>query len=162
MWLAYAFLSAGFAALVAIFGKVGLKSVAVDPTVATAVRGVIMAVFLVVATGILISLQKIQHFSLSGFTGKEWMWIVLSGIAGALSWIFYFVAFKTGNASQVAAIDRLSIVFVVILAGLFLGEDFGPKVIIGAILISLGAVFIAVPQLVDTTLLYLKNIFSIG
>lgn len=161
MWLVYAFLSAGFAALVAIFGKIGLKSVTVDPTVATTVRGVIMAIFLLIATVILIGLHKIQNFSLTGFTGREWMWIILSGIAGALSWLFYFVAFKTGEASQVAAIDRLSIVFVVILAALFLGEGLGPKVIIGAVLISLGAIFIAVPQLIDSTLVHFKELFSL-
>jgi len=137
MWLFYAFLSALMAALVAIFAKLGLKDI--DSTLATTVRAIIMAGFLVIVS---FFLKKFDGFSLTSFGGKEWLLITLAGIAGALSWLFYFFALKTGSASGVVAIDRLSIVFVVILAALFLGEGFGWKVIFGALLMTAGAILI--------------------
>jgi len=70
-------------------------------------------------------------------------YITLSGIAGALSWLFYFLALKLGKASQVAPIDRLSVVFVIILATLFLGEKLSLKIGIGASLVAVGAIIIA-------------------
>lgn len=90
-WIFYAFLSAGFAALVAIFGKVGIQNL--DSTLATTVRSVIMAVFLLIVS---LGLGKFKGFEVSAFTGKEWLFIVLAGIAGALSWLFYFFALKHG------------------------------------------------------------------
>ena len=132
-WILYAFLSAGFAALVAIFGKVGIQNL--DSTLATTVRAVIMAVFLLVVS---ISLGKLKDFSMSSFTGREWLFIVLAGIAGALSWLFYFFALKQGPATAVAAIDRTSVIFVALLAAVFLGELFGWKQGVGVILIALG------------------------
>lgn len=138
MWLALALLSAITAALVAIFGKVGLKGI--DPTLATAVRSVIMAAFLVSAAG---ALGKFQGFSLHSFSGKGWLYIILAGIAGALSWLFYFWALKLGPASAVAAIDRLSIVFVVIIAAVVLGEVFTKYTAAGALLVVMGALLIA-------------------
>ncbi len=136
-WIFYAFLSAGFAALVAIFGKVGIQNL--DSTLATTVRSVIMAIFLLTVS---ISLGKFRHFEMSSFTGKEWLFIILAGISGAMSWLFYFFALKNGPAGAVSAIDRTSIVFVVVLAALFLGESFGWKTGIGATLIALGAYLI--------------------
>jgi bacterial/archaeal transporter family protein len=138
MWLILALLSALTAALVAIFGKLGLKGV--DTTLATAVRSVIMAVFLVSAAG---ALGKFQGFSLSTFDGKGWLYIILAGVAGALSWLFYFWALKLGPAGAVAAIDRLSIVFVVIVAALVLGEAFTKYTGAGALLVVAGALLIA-------------------
>lgn len=137
MWLFYAFLSALMAALVAIFAKLGLKDI--DSTLATTVRAIIMAGFLVIVS---FFLNKFDGFSLTSFGSKEWVLIGLAGIAGALSWLFYFYALKLGFASQVVAIDRLSIVFVVLLAAIFLGEGFGIKIIIGALLMTAGAVLI--------------------
>ncbi|HEY4511183.1 MAG TPA: EamA family transporter [Candidatus Paceibacterota bacterium] len=134
MWIFYALLAAVFAAAVAIFGKLGLKNI--DPTLATTVRAVIMAAFLVATA---FALQKFNGFSLSTFTGKEWLLVALAGIAGALSWLFYFTALKSGPAGGVAALDRLSVVFVVLLAALFLGEALTWKTILGAILITGGA-----------------------
>ena len=89
MWLSYAFLSAFFASLVAIFAKLGLKGI--DSTLATTVRAVIMAGFLLVVG---IFLGKFRDFSVSSFSGKEWLLIALSGVAGAISWLFYFFALK--------------------------------------------------------------------
>lgn len=140
MWLFYAFLSAFFASLVAIFAKLGLKSI--DSTLATTVRAVIMALFLLAVT---LSLGKFKGFAFSAFSGKEWMLIALSGIAGALSWLAYFFALKSGNASAVTAIDKLSIVLVIIFAGIFLSESVGVKAVLGGILMALGAVLITLP-----------------
>lgn len=138
MWLILAFLSAFTASLVALFGKIGLKGV--DSTLATALRSIIMALFMVSAA---VSLGKFKGFSMSNLDAKAWTFIVLAGIAGALSWLFYFWAIKLGNVSAVAAIDRLSIVFVVILAAVLLGEAFTRYTALGSILVVLGALFIA-------------------
>ena len=122
----------------AIFGKIGLKGI--DSTLATTVRGIIMALFLVCVA---FAMRKFDGFSLHSFTGREWVFIILAGIAGALSWLFYFSALRAGPAGAVSAIDRLSIVFVVILAAIFLGEAFTWKIGIGALLMASGAILIA-------------------
>lgn len=134
MWMIYAFVSALFAGLTAIFAKIGLKGV--DSTLATTVRSFIMAGFLGVTA---VALKKFQGFSLNSFSSKEWLFVVLSGIAGALSWLFYFYALKNGDTTVVSAIDRLSIVFVLIFAGFILGEGFTAYKIAGVLLIALGA-----------------------
>ena len=137
MWLAYAFLSAIFAAAVAIFGKLGLKGL--DTTLATTIRALIMAGLLFVVS---LSLGKFNGFTFSALSSREWILIALSGVAGAASWLFYFFALKDGPVSPVAAIDRLSIVFVVALAALFLGETIGWKTALGSFLIVVGAILI--------------------
>lgn len=137
MWVIYAFISAITAALVAIFAKLGLKDI--DSTLATTVRAIIMAGFLIIVS---FFLKKFDGFSFTSFSGKEWTLIILAGVAGALSWLFYFLALKTGTATSVVAIDRTSIVFVVLLAALFLGEGFGWKAVVGALLMTAGALLI--------------------
>jgi transporter family protein len=135
-WLLFAFLSAFFAALVAVFGKLGLEKV--DSTAATMARAGIMFLFLmltVIFSGKLTALDGIQ--------GRAWIFIILAGVAGALSWLFYFWALRHGPASHVAAIDRLSIIFVVGMAVLFLGEKFDWKHGVGALLMLGGAVLLA-------------------
>lgn len=139
MWFTYAILSAVTAALVAIFGKLGLSKV--DSTLATTIRSLVMAAFLILVT---LSLGKFQHFSLHNLNAKQWLFIVLAGVAGALSWLFYFAALKSGAATKVAAIDRLSIVFVLIFAILFLGESFKVKPAIGATLMAIGAILMTI------------------
>ena len=135
MWIAYALISALFAGAVAILGKIGLKDV--DTTLATAIRATVMAVFLLIAT------TALQKFSLIQTIGSRALtFIVFSGIAGALSWLFYFLALKYGPASGVSALDRLSVVFVVILAALFLGEALTAKSVIGLVLIVGGALLL--------------------
>src|SRR3989344_9166846 len=126
----FAALAAITAALVAIFGKIGLEKI--DPTAATAVRGVIMAAILVVVA---VAFRKLDFATLASFGGKEWLWIVLAAVAGAASWLFYFIALKQGDATAVAAIDRLSIVFVLILAAFFLGESITIKTALGGALV---------------------------
>lgn len=129
-------LSAVFAGLVAIFGKIGIANV--DSTLATTVRAIIMGVFLAIVS---LSLGKFD--SLSTLMGKPMLFIMLSGIAGALSWLCYFVALKYGPASGVAAIDRTSVVFVLIFAALFLAEKITLKSAAGAIMIALGAILMS-------------------
>jgi|SRR3989344_1716535 len=135
MWIGYALLSAIFAAAVAIFAKIGLKDV--DSTLATTIRVMVMAVFL---TSVAVALEK---FSLIKTVGNQALtFIIFSGVAGALSWLFYFLALKNGPVSGVAALDRLSVVFVVILAAIFLGEALTLKSISGLVLLVLGALLI--------------------
>jgi len=136
-YIILALLSALTASLVAIFGKLGLKNV--DPTIATTIRSLIMAGFLVIVS---LFLKKFENFSLNLFASKDWLLIILAGISGALSWLFYFWALKFGPASHVAVIDRLSLVFVILLSALILGEVFNLKVFVGMILIVLGAILI--------------------
>jgi len=136
-YIILALLSAFSASLVAILGKLGLKNV--DATVATTIRSLITASFLVLVS---LFLKKFENLSLSVFTSKDWLLIILAGISGAISWLFYFWALKFGPASHVAVIDRLSLVFVIILSGLILGEALNFKVILGTILIIVGAILI--------------------
>jgi transporter family protein len=131
-WIPLALIAAAFAALVAIFGKIGLQGV--DTTTATTVRAIIMAGFLVAVS---LSLGKLAPQALP--QGKALLFIVLSGIAGAISWLAMFAALKIGPAPGVAALDRLSVVFVLIFSLLFLGTQFTWKALIGAGLIVAGA-----------------------
>lgn len=134
MWLFYALLSAVFAALVAIFGKIGIANV--DSTFATAIRALVMFIFVFLAA--LIG-KKINFVSLDR---TAIIYIILSGLAGALSWLFYFYALKTGDASKVAAVDRTSVVFVIVIAGLFAIEKFTLLKLAGAVLITAGAILV--------------------
>jgi transporter family protein len=135
LWIGYALLAAVFAALVAIFGKVGIRDV--DATLATAVRAVVMAAFLVTAA---VALGKTG--GLGGISRRSLLFIVLSGAAGAASWLFYFVALREGPATGVAALDRLSVVIVFVLAVLFLGDAFTAKAALGAALVVAGAILL--------------------
>ncbi len=132
-WIIFALLSAITAALVAIFGKIGVSNL--DSTLATTIRAIIMALFLVGAS-LLLGKFKL----LSTIDSKALTFIILAGIAGALSWLFYFLALKLGPASGVAALDRLSVVFVLIFSVLFLAEKLTFNSALGAILITVGAI----------------------
>jgi len=135
VWIIYALLAAVFAAAVAILGKIGLKDV--DSTLATTIRAVVMAIFLLGTAAILHKFSLIKTVNNQALT-----FIIFSGIAGALSWLFYFLALKHGPVTGVAALDRLSVVFVVILAAMFLGEAFTVKSIAGLIFLVLGAILL--------------------
>ena len=142
MWILYALLAAFTAALVAIFAKLGLQNV--DPTLATTLRALIMAMFLLMVS---LLLGKFNGFAIStSLSAKEWALLSLAGIAGALSWLFYFFALKQGSASAVVAIDRLSLVFVIILAALFLQETITWRTLIGVFLMVVGALFISIKE----------------
>ena len=134
-WILFALLSALFAALVAIFGKVGLQGI--DPTFGATLRAWVMGIFLLFVSFILGKLGKIEFQTLPP---RIFIFILLSGIAGALSWLFYFFALKTGPASGVVALDRLSIIFVFLFATAFLAETFTWKAAMGALFILVGAI----------------------
>ncbi|KHS87161.1 membrane protein [Pectobacterium brasiliense] len=137
-WLIYALLSAVCAAMVAIFGKIGLQNL--DANTATAIRAVIMALFL---GGVVVAQGKLALVGEIVANKKALLFIVLSGVAGALSWLFYFVALKNGNVAQVAPIDKLSVVFAVVLAVILLGEKISLMAGAGVALISVGALLVA-------------------
>ncbi|MDX5627870.1 MULTISPECIES: EamA family transporter [unclassified Brenneria] len=137
-WLIYALLSALCAALVALFGKIGLQNL--DANTATAIRAVVMALFLV---GVVVAQGKMTLVGDIIANKKALLFILLSGVAGAMSWLFYFVALKNGNVAQVAPIDKLSVVFAVVLAVVLLGEKISLLAGAGVALISLGALMVA-------------------
>jgi transporter family protein len=136
-WQVWALLSAVFAALTAIFAKVGIENVPSD--YATFIRTIVIllaAGAIVFATG--------QWQAPQSVSGRTWVFLVLSGLATGLSWICYFRALKLGNAAQVAPIDKLSVVMVAIIATLFLGEKLSAVNWAGVALIAVGAVLVAV------------------
>lgn len=136
-WIIYALGSAFFAALVAVFGKIGLKGI--DSTLATTVRAIVMAGFLVVAS------LAFGKWALAGsLNSRALTFIVLSGVAGALSWLCYFLAIKLGPVSAVAALDRLSVVFVLIIATLLLAESAKWTAWLGAALVTIGAILFVI------------------
>ena len=135
LWVLYGLLAGLSAALVAIFGKLGVKGL--DSTLATTVRAGIMFGFLVV-----VSLVLRKTPLLSTLDKRALLWIAASGVAGALSWLWYFLALKTGLVKGVAALDRLSVVWAILLAALFLGEGFGWKTALGMLLVGSGALLL--------------------
>ncbi len=128
MWWIYALLSALFAALTAVLAKIGIKGV--DTNLATAIRTVVI---LLVAWGIVFWRGGIE--TLPTLTRQNWLFLVLSGVATGLSWIFYFKALQLGKVSQVAPVDKLSVAIAILLSVLFLGEVLTWKAAIGAALI---------------------------
>lgn len=138
LWLIYALLAAVTAAMVAVFGKIGLQSI--DANTATAVRSVIMALFLVLVVVFQGNLKRIPEIIANK---KAMTFIFLSGIAGALSWLFYFMALKNGKVAQVAPIDKLSVVISTIVAIFLLGEKVSLLNGFGVVLIGIGAIMVA-------------------
>lgn len=131
MWWIYALLAAFFAALTAIFAKIGVKGV--DTDLATAIRTVVI---LVLAWAIAFFRGGTDTFH--SLTKQNILFLCLSGIATGLSWIFYFKALQLGRVSQVAPVDKMSVAFALILSFIFLGEPMNAKTIIGAVLIIIG------------------------
>lgn len=138
-WLFYALLSAVSAAFVSIFGKMGLAGL--DSNAATAVRAVIMAAFLV---GVVAVEGHGAGVAAVFADRRALLWIALSGIAGALSWLFYFLALKYGKVSEVAPIDKLSVVFAVLLAVVLFGERVSALHAVAIGLIAAGGLILAV------------------
>ena len=130
-WALYAVLSAFFASLVAIFGKIGIKGI--SSNLAVAVRTVIILVF---AWGIV--LIEGVGWQLKGWSRHTWIFIILSALATGLSWLFYYKALQLGEASRVAPIDKLSVAQTIVLALIFLGERPTYGNIIGGILVVAG------------------------
>ena len=134
-WLHWALLSALFAGLTAVLAKAGVRDI--DSNLATAIRTVVVLVFAW-------SIVLYRGFdTLNKATARTWLFLVLSGLATGASWLCYFRALQMGQASQVAPIDKLSVVVAIVLAALFLGEHLTWRHWIGAGLIVSGTVIIA-------------------
>jgi Predicted membrane protein len=132
MWKTYAILSAVFAALTAIFAKIGIKGINSD--LATAIR---TTVILFITWGIVICGRHLPE--IKDLSRNTWVFLVLSGISTGLSWLFYFKAIQLGDVSRVAPIDKLSVVFVIILSCLFLKEALTLRIVVGGLLIAAGS-----------------------
>ena len=133
MWKYYALLSAFFAALTAIFAKIGVKNINSD--LATAIRTLVI---LFITWGIV--LIGNHGSGIKNVTGHTWLFLILSGAATGLSWLFYFKALQAGDVSRVAPIDKLSVVITICLSFLLLKEPVSARVIIGALLITSGSI----------------------
>ena len=131
MWVVFAALSAVFAALTSILAKVGIENV--NSNLATAIR---TAVVLVMAWG-MVFLTHAQS-GLPEISKKSWIFLILSGVATGVSWLCYYRALQLGEASKVVPIDKLSVVLTLVLAFIFLHEEFTTKSLIGCILIGAG------------------------
>lgn len=131
MWLLFAILSAIFAALTSILAKVGIDGV--NSNLATAIRTVVVVVM---AWG-MVFLTHAQS-GLTEISRKSWIFLILSGLATGASWLCYYKALQMGDASKVVPIDKLSVVLTLILAFIFLHEEFTLKSFIGCILIGAG------------------------
>lgn len=135
-WLYWSLLSALFAGLTAVLAKVGVAGV--DSTLATAIRTSVILVF-----AWAMAFLTAKPAELTSLPGRTWLFLALSGLATGLSWICYFRALQLGEASQVAPIDKLSVVFVLIFAALFLREPLTLRSGIGGLLIVAGAIVLA-------------------
>ena len=130
----FAFLSAVFAALTSILAKVGIEGV--NSNLATAIRTVVVVIM---AWGI-VFMTNVQS-GLGSISRKSWIFLILSGLATGASWLCYYRALQTGEASKVVPIDKLSVVITLILAFIFLHEQFTIKSLIGCVLIGVGTLF---------------------
>lgn len=135
MWKWYAILSAIFAALTAIFAKIGIRNV--DSNLATAIR---TCVILLITWGIVIVSNGLG--GVKELTKTNWAFLILSGVATGLSWLFYFRALQLGDASKVAPIDKLSVVITIFLSFIILKETISWKVLLGALMIAGGSLVI--------------------
>ena len=131
MWLVFAILSAVFAALTSILAKVGIEGV--NSNLATAIRTVVVVIM---AWG-MVFLTHAQS-GLAEISKKSWLFLILSGLATGASWLCYYHALQLGDASKVVPIDKLSVVITLVLAFIFLHEDFTLRSLIGCILIGAG------------------------
>jgi bacterial/archaeal transporter family protein len=135
-WLVWSLLSAIFAAATALLAKLGVANV--DPNLATAIRTTVVVIF-----AWMIALSLGSHSGLLHIERRSWLFLMASGIATGLSWICYFRALSVGQASKVAPIDKLSVVFVILLAAPILGEALTARKLAGGLLIAAGAVLLS-------------------
>ncbi|NLU52459.1 MAG: EamA family transporter [Clostridiaceae bacterium] len=134
MWIIFAFLSAIFAALTSILAKVGIEGV--NSNLATAIRTVVV----VIMAWVMVFLTNAQT-GIFEISRKSWIFLIMSGLATGASWLCYYKALQIGEASKVVPIDKLSVVITLILAFVFLHEQFTPKSLIGCLLIGAGTLF---------------------
>ncbi len=137
-WFFYALLGALSAALATIFAKIGLKDI--DSLTVTGIRSVAMTGLIV---AFLLSLYLTGSWRPQIIGGRAWIYVILSAAAGAASWIFFFKALRLGEASKVAFIDRSSVLFVLVLSIVFLGERPSLLKIIGGLLVFVGLIIIS-------------------
>lgn len=140
MYITYALVGAVMASLGTIFAKLGLKGV--DSNLLTAIRGMVMAVIVTTAA---LSFGKLSVSALSSLSSKQWLFVILSGTGGALSWIFFYKALAFGPTVSVTVIDKLSIVITAVLAGIVLSEGITIQASLGLVLVFLGTILVAVP-----------------
>jgi transporter family protein len=133
-WIVWAILSALFAALTAVLAKVGVAGI--DSNLATAIRTTVVLVL----SWTLVLILRSGHLQLSAISRRTWIFLILSGVATGLSWLCYFRALQLGPASKVAPIDKLSVVFVLVIAATCLREPVGWTQWVGGALIVIGAV----------------------
>ena len=131
MWFVFALLSAVFAALTSILAKVGIDGV--NSNLATAIRTVVV----VIMSWGMVFLTNAQG-GISDISRKSWLFLILSGLATGASWLCYYKALQIGDASKVVPIDKLSVVITLVLAFVFLHEQFSFKSLMGCILIGIG------------------------
>lgn len=131
MWMIFAILSAIFAALTSILAKVGIEGV--NSNLATAIRTVVVVIM---AWG-MVFLTHVQD-GIFHISRKSWIFLILSGLATGASWLCYYRALQTGEASKVVPIDKLSVVITLVLAFIFLHEEFTARSLVGCILIGAG------------------------
>lgn len=134
MWWLFALLSAVFAALTSILAKIGIEDV--DSNLATAIRTVV-----VVGMSWLMVFVTNAQSGITNIGKKSWIFLVLSGLATGASWLCYYKAIQMGDVSKVVPIDKLSVVFTLVLSFIFLHEDFNAKSLVGCILIAAGTLF---------------------
>ncbi len=135
MWKYYAILSAIFASLTAIFAKIGIRNI--NSNLATAIR---TCIILCITWGIVLAGNNLG--AIKDLDKTNWTFLVLSGAATGLSWLFYFKALQLGNASKVAPIDKLSVIFTIFLSFIILKESISWKVLLGGLLIAGGSLII--------------------
>lgn len=131
MWAIFAILSAVFAALTSILAKVGIEGV--NSNLATAIRTIVV---LIMAWG-MVFLNGSQN-GIGNISSKSWIFLILSGLCTGLSWLCYYKALQLGDVSKVVPIDKLSVVLTLVLAFIFLHEQFTPKSLIGCLLLAAG------------------------
>jgi len=137
MWFLFAILSAVFAALTSILAKVGIEGV--DSNLATAIRTCVV----VVMAWVMVFITSAQG-GISSISRKSWIFLILSGLATGASWLCYYKALQMGEASKVVPIDKLSVVFTLVLAFVFLHEEFTAKSLIGCVLIGAGTLIMVI------------------
>ena len=137
MWFVFALLSAVFAALTSILAKVGIDGV--NSNLATAIRTVVV----VVMSWGMVFLTNAQS-GITEISKKSWLFLILSGLATGASWLCYYRALQIGDASKVVPVDKLSVVITLVLAFVFLHEQFTAKSLIGCILIGIGTLIMVI------------------
>jgi len=137
MWIIPAIMSAVFAALTSILAKIGIDGV--NSHLATALRTLVVVAF----SWIMVFITN-AHRGISQITTKSWIFLMLSGLATGASWLCYYRALQLGNVSKVVPIDKLSVVITLIMAFIFLGEEFTLKSFIGCVLITAGTLVMVI------------------